>query len=203
MATAMVTETAMAMATVSRYHNDDETIRDWLVARGKHMGEVKICAVCKHENVVEAETCANCGAPLSSDVTTTLSVSGQLAEVVRQDPNIRRTTLPAGSIALYVMGEKLPLVVEGKGQPTILGRLGQDSPTSGIVDLTKYQAHLLGVSRQHAAISFKENSFAIEDLNSSNGTWVNENRLAPNQPRVLRNGDVIRLGQLIIFVYLH
>jgi hypothetical protein len=175
----------------------------WLAAREKRMGEAKICAICKHENVVEAEICSNCGAPLSSDVTTTLSVSGHLAEVVRQDPNIRRTTLPAGSIALYVMGEKLPLVVEGRGQPTILGRQNQDAPSSGVVDLSKYQAHLLGVSRQHAAISYNDNVFAIEDLKSSNGTWVNENRLQANQPRVLRNGDVIRLGQLIIFVYLH
>jgi pSer/pThr/pTyr-binding forkhead associated (FHA) protein len=61
----------------------------------------------------------------------------------------------------------------------------------------------LGVSRQHAAIRYTDSTFTIEDLKSSNGTWVNENRLEPNQPRVLRNGDVIRLGQLIIFVYLH
>jgi hypothetical protein len=199
----MATAMAMAMATVSRYHNNDETMGAWLAAREKRMGEAKICAICKYENVANAEACANCGAPFSSDVTTTLSVSGHLAEVVRQDPNIRRTTLPAGSIALYVMGEKLPLVVEGRGQPTILGRQNQDAPSSGVVDLSKYQAHLLGVSRQHAAISYNDNVFAIEDLKSSNGTWVNENRLQANQPRVLRNGDVIRLGQLIIFVYLH
>jgi hypothetical protein len=196
-------QTAMAIETVSRYHSDDEMVRDWLEARGKRMGEAKICPLCKQENVADAEACANCGAVFSSDVTTTLTVPDQLAEVVRQDLIVRRTKLPAGSIALYVMGEKLPLLVEGKGQPTILGRQAQGSPVPGIVDLTKYQAHLLGVSRQHAAISFTDNMFTIEDLHSSNGTWVNENRLEANQPRALRNGDVIRLGQLIIFVYLH
>jgi hypothetical protein len=199
----METDEAMAMATVSRYHSDDKMVGDWLAARGKRMGEVKICPVCRQENVADAEACANCGAPFSSDVTTTLTMPDQLAEVVRQEPMVRRTKLPAGSIALYVMGEKLPLVVEGRGQPTILGRQSQDPPASGIVDLTKYQAHLLGVSRQHAAIRYTDSTFTIEDLKSSNGTWVNENRLEPNQPRVLRNGDVIRLGQLIIFVYLH
>ncbi|MCI0351315.1 MAG: FHA domain-containing protein, partial [Acidobacteriales bacterium] len=95
------------------------------------------------------------------------------------------------------------LLVEGTGQPTILGRQTQGTPVPGMVDLSKYQAHLLGVSRQHAAISFTDSTFTIEDLNSSNGTWVNENRIEPKQPRTLRNGDVIRLGQLIIFVYLH
>lgn len=168
------------------------------------MTEVRICPYCKQETSTDAERCANCGAPFVSDVTTTLPVPGKLADEVRHELVVSRTKLPTGSIALYVMGEKLPLVVEGKDQPTILGRQSQSGTVApGTVDLTKYQGHLLGVSRQHASISFVEGSFILEDLNSSNGTWVNENRLAPNQPRPLRNGDVLRLGQLIIFVYLH
>ena len=61
------------------------------------------------------------------------------------------------------------------------------------------------ISRQHVRIIWRaeDEKYYVEDLNSSNGTWVNENRLAPNQPRPLRNGDVVRLGQLIIFIYLH
>jgi hypothetical protein len=167
------------------------------------MVQARVCPYCKQENKADAENCVNCGSPLMSDVTTTLSVSGKLADDVRQDLVIRRTKLPAGSIALYVMGEKLPLLVESKGRPTILGRQAQGIIAPGTLDLTKYQGHLLGVSRQHASISFVDGSFVIEDLNSSNGTWINENRLAANEPRPLRNGDVIRLGQLIIFVYLH
>lgn len=162
----------------------------------------KICQVCKHENNADATECANCGAPISSDVTTTLPVPGQVAQDIRQELVLRRTKLPSGSIALYVMGEKLPILIEGGKGSAILGRQGQNTPAS-IIDLSKYQAHLLGVSREHAAISFSEGNYTIEDLNSSNGTWLNENKLAPNQPRLLRNGDAIRLGQLIIFVYLH
>ncbi len=168
------------------------------------MGEIRICPYCQQANNIDAEGCSNCGAPFISEVTTTLSVPGMLADEVRQELVVRRTKLPPGSIALYVMGEKLPLLVENKGQPTILGRQSQTGTTTpGTVDLTKYQAHLLGVSRQHASISFVDGSFVLEDLNSSNGTWVNENRLPANQPRPLRNGDVLRLGQLIIFIYLH
>jgi hypothetical protein len=166
------------------------------------MSQGLTCPICSHENVANARDCANCGAPLVPDVTTTLPVPGQLAENIRQELVLRRSKLAPGSIALYVMGEKLPLLVDSKGQPMILGRLGigEQSP---IVDLSKYQAHMLGVSRQHAAITFSDGNYTIEDLNSSNGTWINENRLMPNQPRPLRNGDVVRLGQLIIFIYLH
>ena len=167
------------------------------------MGQMKICPYCKEENGVDSESCVKCGAPFASDVTTTLPVPGQIADDVRQELVVRRSKLPTGSIALYVMGEKLPLLVESKGQPTVLGRQATGGQSTDMVDLTKYQAHLLGVSRQHASLIFVDGNFVIEDLNSSNGTWINENRLAPSQPRMLRNGDVLRLGQLIIFVYLH
>jgi hypothetical protein len=178
---------------------------DWHAQRiGSRMEQVRVCPFCRHENTTEAEECTNCGAPFASDITTTLKVPGEFAdEVSRPDLIVRRTKLPVGSIALYVMGEKLPLLVDSKGQPTILGRNAQGAPVPGMVDLSKYQAHMLGVSRQHAAITFSDDGFTIEDLNSSNGTWINEIKLAPNQPRMLRNGDVVRLGQLIIFVYLH
>lgn len=167
------------------------------------MVQVKICSYCKQENSADADDCANCGAPFISDITTTLPVPSQIADDLRQELVVRRAKLPAGSIALYVMGEKLPLLVKGRRQPTVLGRQAPGSQVANMVDLTKYQAHLLGVSRRHAAIRFEDGNYTIEDLNSSNGTWVNENRLQSNQPRPLRNGDVIRLGQLIIFVYLH
>lgn len=38
------------------------------------------------------------------------------------------------------------------------------------------------------------NSYQITDLNSTNGTFVNEQRLPPNMPRPLTSGDVIRIG---------
>jgi hypothetical protein len=49
-------------------------------------------------------------------------------------------------------------------------------------------------SRQHAVIVFENNAITIEDLNSSNGTFVNRNRLYPGQPRGLSPNDVIQIG---------
>jgi len=48
-----------------------------------------------------------------------------------------------------------------------------------------------GVSRHHARIVASDRGWAIEDLGSSNGTWVNGQRVAR---AFLRNGDCIRLG---------
>lgn len=48
------------------------------------------------------------------------------------------------------------------------------------------------VSKRHAQITLTPEGFVITDLNSTNGVWVNEQRIS--RSRALRNGDVIRLG---------
>ncbi|MCS6977373.1 MAG: FHA domain-containing protein [Gemmatales bacterium] len=49
-------------------------------------------------------------------------------------------------------------------------------------------------SRQHACIIFQEGVLTIEDLNSSNGTFVNRQRVYPGQKRQLNPNDVIQIG---------
>lgn len=49
-------------------------------------------------------------------------------------------------------------------------------------------------SRQHAVITFDNGSLVIEDLNSSNGTFVNRTRIHPGQKLTLRVNDVIQIG---------
>lgn len=49
-------------------------------------------------------------------------------------------------------------------------------------------------SRQHALITFENGQLLIEDLNSSNGTFVNRARIYPGQKRELVVGDVVQIG---------
>jgi hypothetical protein len=49
-------------------------------------------------------------------------------------------------------------------------------------------------SRQHALITCENDSLAIEDLNSANGTYVNRNRVPPGQQLALKANDVIQIG---------
>ncbi len=66
--------------------------------------------------------------------------------------------------------------------------LGREEPDPG---------HLGGdarLSRRHARISFDDRGRpVIEDLGSTNGTWINEERLVA--PHVCTSGDVLRVGQ--------
>jgi pSer/pThr/pTyr-binding forkhead associated (FHA) protein len=49
-------------------------------------------------------------------------------------------------------------------------------------------------SRQHACISYKDGTLIIEDLSSSNGTFVNRTRLDRGQKRTLKANDIIQIG---------
>ncbi|MFN0186913.1 MAG: diguanylate cyclase domain-containing protein [Aquabacterium sp.] len=54
----------------------------------------------------------------------------------------------------------------------------------------------VGISRRHAQLLQGSTGIALCDLNSSNGTYVNERRL--QGPEVLREGDVLRLGESML-----
>lgn len=55
------------------------------------------------------------------------------------------------------------------------------------------------VSRQHARITRQGNLVVIEDLGSTNGTFINGMRLTG--PHVMTNGDVIGLGEAVTLTY--
>ncbi len=62
------------------------------------------------------------------------------------------------------------------------------------------------ISRQHMRVTWREDDkYLVEDLNSSNGVWLNDTRLMPRIPAELNVGDVIRVGpfvlELVEFIY--
>ena len=55
------------------------------------------------------------------------------------------------------------------------------------------------VSRRHARIQILNNQFLIEDLGSTNGTFVNRGpRLLPGNKQPLKNGDEIIVGKTFL-----
>lgn len=56
-----------------------------------------------------------------------------------------------------------------------------------------------GISRQHFSIECSGDTCRIQDLNSSNGTWVNGRRITE---AVLQEGDEIRAGDMIFAVHI-
>jgi serine/threonine-protein kinase len=79
--------------------------------------------------------------------------------------------------------------------------VGRRDPMSNIfpeVDLSKFDPQTK-ISRRHARIWREGGEFMVEDLGSSNGTYIlpvvsETMRLQPHQPQLLTNGDKLKLG---------
>ena len=110
-------------------------------------------------------------------------------------PRIKTDLLiPEGGIAIFLLDTPKPLAIRALDE-FILGREIEGSQEE-IVDLTPYGAFSSGVSRRHAMIRRKKDKFEIIDLDSTNGTWLNEKRLTPTKAYALPSGATIRVGQL-------
>ena len=83
-----------------------------------------------------------------------------------------------------------------------IGRLDAATATFPDVDLIADGGMERGVSRRHAKITRKGSELFLEDLDSVNGTFLNGKRLTPYLPHALKDEDEIRLGKLVMRIYL-
>jgi pSer/pThr/pTyr-binding forkhead associated (FHA) protein len=102
------------------------------------------------------------------------------------------------------------LVIVGSGRkiylPPIatlyLGRRDEQNNIHPHIDFTQDDGAKYGVSRRHARIHQSDCSVYIEDLGSTNGTYLNGQRLTPSQTYPVYHGDEILLGKLQLQVFL-
>jgi hypothetical protein len=75
--------------------------------------------------------------------------------------------------------------------------VGRRDPVTGIqpkVDLTGFDQER-SVSRRHAKLVRRSGQlYLVEDLGTTNGTFVNGERIAPGEPIEVRDGDLLRFG---------
>lgn len=99
-----------------------------------------------------------------------------------------------------------PLVLRpqlGRSQLTF-GRNGRNIGNPGVdVDLEPVGAKEQGISRLHAAIAYDDISetLSLFDMGSTNGSYINGQKLQANERRTLRHGDRIRFGRLNFQVF--
>jgi len=99
-----------------------------------------------------------------------------------------------------VEGRRLVVPVEPE---LILGRRNAQDPHDEVsIDLGRFGAANLGVSRQHAQLLIEAGDVFLVDLGSSNGTRLNGKSLKAHQPYRLRDGDEMELGRLRVIIRL-
>jgi hypothetical protein len=158
----------------------------------------QFCPVCKRKNEEDAVLCAYCGAalePASKSPPTTEKIAGVTNAFPKEPVKIPTGGIvPEGGIAVYLMDVPQPIAILTVDE-FILGRVMEGSQEE-VVDLTPHGAFSNGVSRRHAMIRRKNNKFEIIDLDSTNGSWLNEKRMTPTKAYPLPSGATVRLGQL-------
>jgi hypothetical protein len=118
-------------------------------------------------------------------------VSPPSAQVVITDKNAQATlVIERGNSA----GKQFPL----NHPESNIGRWDADGGVFPDVDLDSDDPEAK-VSRRHARISVRDGQYAIEDLGSTNGTFVNRGRrLKPGESHLLKDGDEIIVGKTFL-----
>lgn len=104
------------------------------------------------------------------------------------------------AVIFFVAGFDEPIAVVVQSRITIGRRSGSTSRRPH-VDLERYGAFEAGVSRIHAALYRSDDGFQLEDLNSSNGTFIQDQQLTPGEKIPLENATEIVLGTLPVRVF--
>jgi pSer/pThr/pTyr-binding forkhead associated (FHA) protein len=164
----------------------------------------KFCPFCKMKIQVDATICEHCGRSLISG-SDNHPTTEDVKEVTKYfDKGIKEKIeqvskeAPAEGIAIYILDRSQPVEIRLEDE-FFIGRL-TDEKDKKVVDLTAYQGYELGVSRRHLMIRRAGKGYHAIDLFSTNGSWVNEVSLMPQQPFPLKSGSQIRLGQMRIFI---
>ena len=175
------------------------------------------CDRCKTENLDGSQYCDECGAPLRPN--------GRPSPVQRRPahgkngnhvPSPEAPEFAAGSVsaglsfsALRTAAKPHARLVIEKGRSTgkqfmlsdVESQIGRWDADGGIfpdVDLDTDDPEAK-VSRRHARITLSNGQYFVEDLGSTNGTFINRGkRLPPGQRQALCDGDEIIVGKTFL-----
>ena len=184
-----------------------------------------ICPTCQTHNLDASRFCDECGTRL---IQTPPAASGDFQSAyVPPPPERPATPVSVTSIGVPAIdsgidskpSEDMPLndrgkkahatfVIERGGTPgtefsltndeSTIGRWDADNGVFPDIDLDAFDEDAK-VSRRHARIRRNNGSYFIEDLGSTNGTYVNRGRrLLPGNAQVLNDGDEVIVGKTFL-----
>jgi hypothetical protein len=155
------------------------------------------CQNCSARNRMEDVFCYACGHMLADvkDAMSTRHFASATDELFNKDYFGPDSVLV---LQLRDQEKRIALRPQTRSQELVLGRSTQNNAMRPDVDLSRVNAEELGVSRLHLSLSYdpESNTIQIADLGSSNGTFVNGQKLHPKEVRILRHGDDLRLARL-------
>ena len=183
------------------------------------------CQSCGRENLDRSQFCEECGRRLIVTSNSGQHRVPSYSPPVASNPGVRISNITSVGIPPLVekplaeksdsfdsldqkKGSHARLTIERGGsadtdfplssEESYIGRWDADNGIFPDVDLDAHDPDAK-VSRRHARIIYRNNVYMIEDLGSTNGTFVNRGRrLLPGSPQVLSEGDEIIVGKTFL-----
>ena len=183
------------------------------------------CLACGTDNLEGSQFCDECGQQLNQTNKTPMpeSISAQIEQPFFQSAHVTSIGIPPiveelkyEQTALEPVKNQLPaekgirakLVIERGASvgtefnistdESNIGRWDADNGIFPDIDLDSYDPEAK-VSRRHARIIYENGKFLVEDLGSTNGTFVNRGRrLLPGTPHILTDGDEVIVGKTFL-----
>lgn len=179
------------------------------------------CQTCGTENLDTSQYCDECGSRLnkqagSSSLQPQISETPyyqsanvtsvgipQFAEENLQEPREQTGSGDARATLIIERGVGVGAEFKLTTDESYIGRWDADNGIFPDVDLDVYDSEAK-VSRRHARILCSNGNYSIEDLGSTNGTYVNRGRrLIPGNPQRLNDGDEIIVGKTFLRFYIN
>ncbi len=173
------------------------------------------CLTCGTSNLESSQYCDECGTSLANATTSNVTENSKNQKSSATSIGIPLIIEEHGSgkdISVINNEEskqtKAKLIIERgnavgtefnvKNDESYIGRWDADNGIFPDIDLDVHDPEAK-VSRRHARIFNERGTYQIEDLGSTNGTFVNRGRrLIPGNPHLLSDGDEIIVGKTFL-----
>jgi pSer/pThr/pTyr-binding forkhead associated (FHA) protein len=172
------------------------------------------CSACGKESPDDARFCSQCGTPLAAaepgqepaaaseppvdaptDVTATITFGGSAEKVETSDRQL--SPVDAAAVDALPAGHALLVVQRGPGAGNRF-LLDLDLVTAGRHPESEIFLDDVTVSRRHAEFHRADTHFAVRDVGSLNGTYVNRDRI---DEVTLKDGDEVQIGKYRLVFY--
>lgn len=159
------------------------------------------CPQCGKPNPVNEVFCYSCGFFLKQDASfhDTVKLDDPDNKTTRADFFGTNSTLV---LLITASNQSFKIRPQNFKHEIVVGR-GDGATMRPDIDLSEHGAGDQGVSRMHMSLSYnnKLNTLSVSDMRSANGTFINGQKLYPQEVRVLRHGDELRLGRMTLRAY--
>lgn len=174
------------------------------------------CPKCKTSYLAGTLFCGKCGTILDADSSTDGKSTDPLSDgpIFQGGPGtapVRETSaavetspddsieIPPGSLALWIANSNRRQFFE-VDKEILIGRLDSANRIFPDLDLTADGGPEGGISRRHSRITFRDGIPYVEDLKSTNHTYLNGVELESLVPYRLQHQDELRLGSVLLRV---